>query len=175
MVTYYRKLCPLLLGTYNLLDACYLHCAKDRLLSACAINRVHDGGERLSENHGTKSTQYTWWSLWSRTKKSYTGFPASIHVSHNSYSSRPYDRKTRPSKISLVQRVEPRISPWVYNAGCECRLRVTVSLRRIESSDFTLILARWTCLKIYCTLMPAAPVHVGCGFHCISYLAHILY
>ena len=28
-----------------LLGACYLPCAKDHFLSACAINRVHDGGE----------------------------------------------------------------------------------------------------------------------------------
>ena len=30
-----------------------------------------------------------------------------------------YDRKTRPSKISPVRRVEPRISEGVYTAGCE--------------------------------------------------------
>ena len=34
-------------------------------------------------------------------------------------------------------------------------LWVTVSLRRMESFDFMSILARWTHLKIYCTLMPA--------------------
>ena len=39
----------MLLGAYYLLGACYLPCAKDHLLSACAINRVHDGGERSSE------------------------------------------------------------------------------------------------------------------------------
>ena len=39
----------MLLGTYYLLGACYLLCTKYHLLSTCAINRVHDGGERPSE------------------------------------------------------------------------------------------------------------------------------
>ena len=59
----YRKLwllgAPCYIGAYYILGACYLPCARDHLLSACAINRVHDGGERSSENYGTKSTQYT--------------------------------------------------------------------------------------------------------------------
>ena len=60
-----------------------------------------------------------------------------------------YDRNTRPSKISPVQRIEPRISPWVL---IKCRLQVTVCSRRMESSDllgayllttYTLLYPQW--------------------------------
>ena len=50
-----------------------------------------------------------------------------------------YDQNTGPSKISPVRRVEPRISPRVL---IKRQLRVTVSSKRMESSDFTSILAR---------------------------------
>ena len=53
----------------------------------------------------------------------------------------------------------------------QCWLRVMVSLS-------LLILRRYLpgeCRKIFLTLMPAAPVHIGRGFHCIAYLVHIFY
>ena len=53
------------------------------------------------------------------------------------------------SKISPIQCIEPHISPWIHQW-----LRVTVSLMRMEPSDFTSILARWMRVNIYCTLTP---------------------
>ena len=40
----------LLLGAYHLLSACFLPCTRHHLLSACAINRVHDKTMMLQEH-----------------------------------------------------------------------------------------------------------------------------
>ena len=46
-------------------------------------NRVHDGGERLSENHGTNGARSTLDGHSEVKQRSYTGFPA--FISHNSH------------------------------------------------------------------------------------------
>ena len=54
-------------------------------------------------------------------------------------------------------------------------LPVMVSLKRMESSDFMSILARLNVSKDPQHTHACTSVHVGCGFYCIPYLAHILY
>ena len=46
-----------LLGTYYLLGACFLPGTRHHLLSPCALNRVHAGGEGSSENYDTKAAR----------------------------------------------------------------------------------------------------------------------
>ena len=48
----------------ELLGACFLPGTWHHLNMTCAQNRVQDGSERLSKNHGIKSTQYTQLSSW---------------------------------------------------------------------------------------------------------------
>ena len=107
-----------------------LPCAKDHLLSACAINRVHDGGERSSENHSTNGARSTLDGHSEVKQRSYTGFPA--FISHNSHPLRLTIGKLGLVKFSRTTRRAPHIS-----LSIQCRLRVMVSSRTIESSDFT--------------------------------------
>ena len=53
-----------------LLGAYFLPGTRHHLVSACALNRVHDDGKKSSENHDIKNM--TRWSSWSQRKKSYT-------------------------------------------------------------------------------------------------------
>ena len=89
-----------------------------------------DGSERSRENHGTKSTMVTLKS----NKEELHKFSCFYTSQFSSFVA--YDRKTSPSKISPVRRVEH------ICLSIQCWLRVTVSSRRMESSDFTSILAR---------------------------------
>ena len=143
----------MLLGTNYLLGEYFLPGTRHHL-SACALYTVRDGGERQSENYGTKSMQYTWWSSWSQTTKSYTVFFCFWLIqSHFS----AYNWTTRPSNIFPIRHRAPHYSlsvQWLW---------FTVSLRKMEPSDFMSILAKWMCLEICCTFMPACRVWLS--FH----------
>ena len=99
-------------------------CAKDQLLSACAINRVRDGGERSSENHGTNGARSTLDGRSEVKQKSYTGFPTSII--HNSHPLQlTPDQKARPSKIHQYD---------AWSSACLLEYTMPVAVR-IESSS----------------------------------------
>ena len=100
---------PLLLG------ACYLLGIRHHLLSACALNTVHNGGGRLNENHGIKSTQHTRWSYWSQKKKSYVALLCNKQSQPTSFMAY---KTTIDSKISPIRRMEPCISPRIH-ISCE--------------------------------------------------------
>ena len=48
----------MLLRILFILDSCFF-LGTQHYLNACALNRVHTGGERLSENHGIKNAAHS--------------------------------------------------------------------------------------------------------------------
>ena len=84
----------LLLGAYYLLGACFLRGTWHHSLSACALNRVHDGGERSSENHGIKNTQHTSMFILKSTKDT-QALPASGKQSLQATSFAAYETISR--------------------------------------------------------------------------------
>ena len=122
----------LLLGAYYLLGTWFLRGTWHHLLSACVLNRVHNGGKRLSENHGIKNTQHTQWSSWSQRKKSYTGFFCFwLTQSH-----KPHPLQLITGLLGLVKFLQ-----YMYNAyNPAYLLEYTMAANhglRMEPSDFT--------------------------------------
>ena len=141
----------LLLGTYYLLGACSLLGTRHHLLSACALNRAGTRWRREIEwklamaSRSDKNTQHTRWSSWSQRKKSYTVFFFRFWLtqSHNTHLS----WLIRLSRLALLRGLVKFLPYDAYSSRYPLNihwLQVTVSWRRMEHSDFTWVLARWT-------------------------------
>ena len=141
-------------------------CTQHHLWSTCAVNRVHDGGERSSENQVSRT--------------------------HSTLKHHPEVNRKRNTPVLFTSGSHKACKPHLLQITCHMTrkalhislnthwLRIMVSFRRMESPYFTSILARWMRLMIYCTTMYSIFIRChhaawGCGFHCILYLVHVLY
>ena len=126
----YRKLvikCALLFGTYSLLGVFFLPGTWHHLLNTCALNRVHDGGNR---NIAACSMVILKW-----IKEELNHF--FLLLANTS-------KQTTPITDHKTKSVEP------LNIIIMALLTM-LFWRRVESSDFMSIFARWACVTIFCT------------------------
>ena len=143
-----------------MLGTCYLRCAKDHLLSACAINRVHDGGERSSEHERAVHLMV---ALKSK-KEELHRFSCFYKSQFSSFAA--YDRKTSSKIFVPVRRVDllkytmPAASDGLFEEDRVFRFYIDTCQVNV-SKDLLHTHARRACTR-------------RVWLHCIPYLAHSL-